>query len=147
MNPTMKSHGKYRIEYVLLICSFLAGALTGLTMAQSPTPAKPDPIVGKWHWSDNGSVPALTEIRADGTTLLIDHNGPKWRWIRMSGTWKVVPSDAAERHYEISWIDGMWIDDLALSQDGTLLYGQNNKHEKINGNRITDDAAATPEPQ
>ncbi len=63
----------------------------------------------------------------------------------MTGTWKLLPSDAAERHYEIHWDNDMWIDNISLSQDGNLVYGENNKHEHIRGKRFTEEVpGATP---
>jgi hypothetical protein len=143
MNPTMKSHGKYRIEYVLLICSFPAGASTGLTMAQSPTPAQPDQIVGNWRWTVNRQPPGLTVFRADGTVTLTNQNGPKWKWIKVDGEWRALPSDTVERQYEILWTNSSNVDKLALSQDGALLYGENSFKDKISGKRMTDDATPT----
>jgi hypothetical protein len=84
------------------------------TGSSAPNTAKNDPVIGHWRWG-NGNF--FVDILAGGSTRSWDN----------SGVWKVVPSQTAERKYEISWKGGARIDMAILSQDGGKLTVENNK--------------------
>jgi hypothetical protein len=72
-----------------------------------------DPVVGRWRWFWTGGGPVVVEFRADGT-----EQGTTY-----PGMWKSVPSDNAERKYEINEGNGINYDDFVLSADGKKFTG------------------------
>jgi len=90
------------MKFISTVLSF--AVLSFLLHAQSTKPdAKPDPFVGRWKTSHQ----LMVEIRANGTA---EHTG------NVAGVWKLVPTQTAERKYQIRWKDGLVIDSVTLEK-------------------------------
>jgi hypothetical protein len=82
-----------------------------------------DPFVGKWRCSHK----VMVEIRADGTA---EHTG------KVAGVWKVVPTQTAERKYQITWKDGAIVDSVTLERGGKKYSAKNSDGFKYTADRI-----------
>lgn len=102
-----------RFYVILLILPLL---LSSPLLAASEE--KDDPIVGTWIWAGGK---AKVVIRADNTAI----------GARSRAVCRHLPSPSVERHYEIIWDDGVYIDKLTLSRDGNKLRGKNQKGQKV----------------
>ena len=95
-----------------------------LLRAQSLDPAsKPDPIVGRWRCSHK----LVVEIRADGTA---EHTG------NVAGVWKPIPTQTAERKYQITWKGGAVIDAVTLEKNLKKYSAKNNSGFKYTAQRV-----------
>ncbi len=88
------------------------------------TQRKPDPFIGKWRCS-HGNL--IVEIRPDGSA---EHTGG------VKGEWKVVPTQTAEKKYQISWKDGAVFDSVTLDKNGKKYTAKNNDGFKYTAERI-----------
>ena len=99
-------------------------AVSVLVHAQTAKPdAKPDPLVGRWKTSHQ----LMVEIRADGTA---EHTG------NVAGLWNVVPTQTAERKYQISWKGGLVIDAVTLEKSLKKYRAQNDTGFKYTAGRV-----------
>jgi hypothetical protein len=107
------------LAFIVLTSSF-----TPLRAQPAPTTAKPDPFIGKWRCS-HGNL--IVEIRADGSA---EHTG------KVPGHWKVIPTQTAERKYEIRWKDGTVVDAVTLDKSGEKYSAKNNDGFKYTAERV-----------
>lgn len=78
-------------------------------------------LVGKWRWVDKQVVTVAADL------TFKSGNGRK-------GTWKW--KEGTERTYIVTWDDGLYVDEVTISQDGKSLSGRNNDKKKIKAERI-----------
>ncbi|MES2438224.1 MAG: hypothetical protein V4584_04120 [Verrucomicrobiota bacterium] len=94
------------------------------TRAHSETPKPPDPVVGKWWWTDQQVVECLP----DGSFTVT----PTAR----KGRWKAVENKNESLKYEFTWDDGLFVDTLLMSRDRRQLTGKNKDKKKIAASKI-----------
>src|SRR5262245_13996135 len=95
-----------------------------LLQAQTDTPSKADPFVGRWRCS-HGDL--IVEIHADGSA---GHTG------NVKGVWKALPSQTVERKYQITWSEGAFVDAVTLDKSGKKYSAKNQKGFKYTADRL-----------
>lgn len=116
-----------RLAHVL----FALGWLTAFARGQGAGGAS-DPIVGKWMWGKHA-----VEVKADRTAT--QEPG-------ITGAWKFLNSDEAERKYRFVWNGGKSTEDVSLSADGNVADVRNNLDEVYEAQRIVGAAKTAPPP-
>jgi hypothetical protein len=102
----------------------LAASLSSILAQSGPTVVKADPFIGKWRCSHDKLV---VEIRADGSA---EHTGG------VKGEWKLIPTQTAEKKYQISWKGGAVVDSVTLDKNGKKYTAKNNDGFKYTAERI-----------
>lgn len=95
-----------------------------LQTSKSEESKDPDPLIGRWRWSDN----QLVEFHKDGTMTVV--NGTR------KATWKLVPSESVERKYSITWEGGLYVDTVTMTKSNVSLKGKNQNKKDITGTKI-----------
>jgi hypothetical protein len=111
-----KLHAAALISLVLLLAVSPASA--------ADTPAKADPIAGRWRWVNNDIVTILP----DGTASCPSVG---------TATWKCT-SKAKPPTYVITWKDGVFIDTVHLLKGGKEIKGTNAQGQDIIATRLPD---------
>jgi hypothetical protein len=81
--------------------------------------------VGTFAWSVNGNPGGDTTLNADGTCANTSNSiGCVW-----------ILSDAQQRQFTLNWNNGMYVDTMVLSEDGSMIEGKNQHNQAIKGVR------------
>ncbi len=99
-------------------------AINPALSSESPKEKEPDPILGRWRWIGKQIVTCHEDHKMTVTPT------------NRTGTWRSVPSKTNERKYELTWDEGLYVDQLTMSKDLKSLKGKNQKGEKIEGTKI-----------
>lgn len=107
-----------RFSRVALLILLIATAATGF--GQTPKAPEPDPILGRWRWSN--------------AQIVIFYPDGKAHCDSYEGTWKVL-STATPRKYEINWAE-RFVDTVRLIKNATQLDGSTKGGGKISAERL-----------
>jgi hypothetical protein len=118
--PPNELHRSMRLALAFIV---LTPSLIPLRAQPAPSTEKQDPFIGKWRCSHK----LMVEIRADGSA---EHTG------KVPGHWKAIPTQTAERRYEIRWKDGAVVDAVTLDNSGENYSAKNNDGFKYTAERI-----------
>ena len=114
---------------VIFLSTALLGCIASFGIADPTTPSgeksdkKADVFVGKWRCSHK----VLVEIRADGSA---EHTG------EVSGVWKLLPSQTAERKYQVTWKGDAIVDSITLDRSGKKYSAKNSDGFKYTAERV-----------
>jgi hypothetical protein len=81
--------------------------------------------VGTFAWSVNGNPGGDTTLNADGTCANTSNS--------IDCVW--ILSDAQQRQFTLNWNNGMYVDTMVLSEDASMIEGENQHNHAIKGVR------------
>ena len=94
------------------------------TASYSQAPKPPDPVIGKWKWTDT----QIVECLPDGSFTVSPTN--------RKGKWRSLESKNELLKYEFIWDEGLFLDTMLMSRDKKSLSGKNKDKKKITASKI-----------